>query len=72
MDIDCEYTEHVVVCPHCGFEDQDWWDGWNDDSEGYRGIDYVCGNCESVFHLEWEDTRYFTSSKKVKEALTGV
>lgn len=43
QNYDTEYTDHPK-CPHCGFEDEDWWDGTSMTKDGDQE-DSTCPTC---------------------------
>jgi hypothetical protein len=47
-----------VVCPYCGYEEED---SWELDEDYYD--DYQCGRCEKKFTVKIETERFYTSEK---------
>lgn len=58
--IDHELTENVV-CPHCGYEDADWFEGY-DITDG-SVENHECGDCGKPFILSVDVTVQFTTEK---------
>ncbi len=58
-------NEHIIICPCCGFEDEDSWEVQSSDD------DYECPSCSETFILEVEQiTEYSTKRKDCKEKHT--
>lgn len=42
----CLLDRDCPVCPYCGHEDDEWWDGWNPThEEAFR----TCEECDRMF-----------------------
>lgn len=55
-EIDHEYTDNLI-CPYCGYEDQDSWE-LSESSDNY-----TCGDCSKNFTYNSSVSRTFTSQK---------
>lgn len=50
----------VPICPHCGWEDEDWWDGKGQLADGDE-YEQRCCNCQKSFTVLYEIEFYFTT-----------
>jgi hypothetical protein len=64
--IEHRYTS-TPVCPWCGYEDHDWWDGGIDNEDGAEA-DQECGSCEepyqTVLHISYD---FCTEKRDIEE-----
>lgn len=59
-EIETEFTQ-FPVCPKCGSEDQDWWDGLTFNTHDGTEWKYDCGNCnEEVTATCYVETTFST------------
>lgn len=65
--IDHQYTS-TPVCPWCGYEDHDWWDGSALDNEDGAEADQECPSCEkpyqTVLHISYD---FCTTKRDIAE-----
>ena len=47
-EIETRWTDNPV-CPHCGDEQDDWWDGLTEKKNDGDSWQTECGNCEKEF-----------------------
>jgi len=53
-----------IICPHCGFEIEEWWTILtNDDLFGGGTVELACEDCKKEFDLEVDVTYKFTTEK---------
>ena len=56
FDGDTKYTSNII-CPHCGYEDQDSWEMTKDSGE------VNCSRCDKEFFVERDVTVTYSTSK---------
>jgi phage terminase large subunit GpA-like protein len=52
------------VCPHCGYVQQDWWDGLTGDECDGSTWTTTCSKCGKEFHVEMNVSNSFTTQKE--------
>lgn len=60
MAFDTEY-QHVPVCPHCGSEHHDWWDGVPQSADDGSTWEVECESCEKPFKIEMHKNINFST-----------
>jgi hypothetical protein len=62
-EFDTEWTE-FPKCPHCGEDDQEWWDGLSitDHGDGSEW-DAQCGFCDKDYHVSMSTSVNFSTKK---------
>ena len=63
---DCEGTA-VPVCPNCGEEMHDWWDGLDALKRDGDDDETDCGSCEKPFKIVMHVSTTFTTRKKTDD-----
>ena len=58
------YSEHGIICPHCGYENTDAWEWHSDESDCTES--YECGNCGEISTVTKYTTVSYAAEKKEK------
>lgn len=60
-EIHHEWTSEPV-CPHCGFKDQDWWDGIGPKDDGDSWV-AECGECGREYKVTMSVSTHFETEE---------
>jgi hypothetical protein len=60
--IDHDWTDEPV-CPYCGGEDQDWWDGLGIEVEDGTEWEATCGYCGEQYKVQACITTTFSTER---------
>lgn len=58
-DNECIGTRNKIVCPFCGYVDEDL-----DEYRGDISFDFICGECGEEFHVDVSSVDYYFDSYK--------
>jgi hypothetical protein len=61
----------IPICPHCGYGDEDWWDGRGRMSDGDQ-YQKTCGKCGKDFSVLYEIQIYFTTEPVDKMKISEI
>lgn len=61
LDLRDLWFNQFPKCPHCGHEDQDWWDRSLDFADGDRN-EVDCPHCDESYWIESTVERRFTTA----------
>lgn len=57
-----ELDTDVPVCPHCGWRDEDYWDGAKWRADSIKKLN--CGKCEKTFNAKMNEPTFTTWEQK--------